>query len=232
MAAAVGRDIGRGGATPVSASCWLRLFSAAWWALVCRSARFSVGYGLTGCGGRRPGTLGAGSGEEYSGRSRRWHCPWTASVAPPPLFSSVEQPPSASAESCEQGQRPDGCSPPTTRKRVVLLPHAQIEPPQHPIHSRRTGSPTGMNRDDFPRQYPTLSLIDNAPETWDRRPSCSAHPLLHLIPYPKPRCQGPAVLQCHIGSGAVPGAGHRVGFGVGDLHDPQAAAGHFSRTVI
>jgi hypothetical protein len=125
----VSRGIGRGGAAPVMASRWFRVFSAAWWTFVCWSARFPVGYGLTGCGGRRPGTLGAGSGEEYSGRSRRWRYLRGASVAPPPLFSSVEPPPSASAESCEHRQRPDGSSPPTTRKRVVLLPHAQIEPP-------------------------------------------------------------------------------------------------------
>jgi hypothetical protein len=71
-----------------------------------------------------------------------------------------------------------------------------------------------MNREDFPRQYPTHSLVDNAPQTWDRGPSCSAHPLLHLIPYPTPRCQDPAVLWSHIGSGSVPGVrGNRRNLG-------------------
>jgi hypothetical protein len=51
--------------------------------------------GLTNSGGLRPGriqrpaagTRSGGSGEEYSGRSRRWHHPWRgASVAPPPTF--------------------------------------------------------------------------------------------------------------------------------------------------
>jgi hypothetical protein len=119
-----GRGIGHGEAAPVMASRWLRVFPAAWWALAGWSARSPVGYGPSGCGGRRPGPLGAGSGEEYSGRSRRWRCPCAASVAPPPLFSSVEPPPSASTESCEHDQRPDGSTPPATRKRVVLLPHA------------------------------------------------------------------------------------------------------------
>jgi hypothetical protein len=78
--------------------------------------------------------------------------------------------------------------------------------PRHPTRSRRTGRATGMNRDDCPRQYPTLSLVDNAPQTWDRGPSCSAHPMLHLLPYPRPRRQGRAVPRSHIGSGSVPDA--------------------------
>lgn len=123
----VGRGIGHGGAALLMPPLWLRVFPAAWWAFADWSARFPVGYGLTGCGGRRPGTRGSGSGEEYSGRSRRWRCPWEVLV-PPPLFSSVEPSLSASTEPCKHDQRPDGSSPPTTRKRVVLLPHAQIEP--------------------------------------------------------------------------------------------------------
>jgi hypothetical protein len=63
-----------------------------------------------------------------------------------------------------------------------------------------------MNRDGFPWQYPTLLLVDNAPQTGDRGPTCSAHPMLHLLPYPRPRCQGRAVLRSHIGTGSVPGA--------------------------
>lgn len=63
-----------------------------------------------------------------------------------------------------------------------------------------------MNRDGFPWQYPTLLLVDNAPQTGDRGPTCSAHPMLHLLPYSRPRCQGRAVLRSHIGFGSVPGA--------------------------
>jgi hypothetical protein len=73
------------------------------------------------------GRLAGGYG--LSGRSRRWRCPWGASVVPPPLFPAVEPASSVSAESREHSQRPDSSSPPATRKRVVLLPHAQIEPP-------------------------------------------------------------------------------------------------------
>jgi hypothetical protein len=138
----VGRGIGHGGAAPLMPPRWLRVFLAARWALVGWSARFPVGYGRSGCGGRRPGTRGSGSGQEYNGRSRRWRYLRGASVAPPPLFSSVEPPPSASAESREHDQRPDDSSPPTTRKRVVLLPHAQIElPDTRPTAAAPEGPP-------------------------------------------------------------------------------------------
>jgi hypothetical protein len=51
------------------------VFSAAWWALVGWSARFPVGYGLSGsvAGGPEPWVR---FGEEHSGRSRRWRYPW------------------------------------------------------------------------------------------------------------------------------------------------------------
>jgi hypothetical protein len=68
---------------------------------------------------------------------------------PPPLFSSVEPPLSASTESCEHDQRPDGSSPPTTRKRVVVQPHTQIEPPtSHPQPPHR------KNHTHEPRRFP------------------------------------------------------------------------------
>lgn len=208
----VGGDIGHHGAGPLMSPRWLRVCRRAWWVLVGWSARFPVGYGPTGSGGRQPGTRGSGSGEEYSGRSRRWRCPWGASVVPPPVGPVT----AASAVSREHSQRPgdtghyarlpaliatpsspdvvatlgatpDGVcpaahqalsapkpaetahgSPPATRQRVVLLPHAQ-------------------------RRYPTHSIDDNAPQTSDRGPSRSARPMLHLIPYPRPRRHGRAV---------------------------------------
>jgi hypothetical protein len=200
----VGRDIGHCGACPRMSPRWLRVFRRAWWALVGWSARFPVGYGPTGSGGRQPGTQGSGSGE-HSGRSRRWRCPWGASVAPPPLVPPGQPASAASAESREHSQRPGhtghcarlstliatpstpdgvrpaehqalsalraaetahGC-PPATRTRVVLLPHAQIEPTNPRPHKRRTGRTTGMNQDGFPQQYPTHPIGDNTPRTWD-----------------------------------------------------------------
>jgi hypothetical protein len=110
------------------ASRWLRVFSAAWWALVGWSARFPVGYGLSGsvAGGPEPWVRVRGGVQRPVPAVA---LPLAASVAPPPLLSSIEPPPSASAESREHSQRPNGSSPPATRKRVVLLPHAQIESP-------------------------------------------------------------------------------------------------------
>lgn len=115
---------------------------------------------------------------------------------------------------CRAGARRERRAPPAAQ---CLLPtsHPQAggaaathpdRGPRHPTRSRRTGRATGMNRDDCPRQYPTLSLVDNAPQTWDRGPSCPAHPMLHLLPYPRPRRQDRAILRSHIGSGSVPGA--------------------------
>ena len=46
---------------------------------------------------------------------------------------------------------------------------------------------TGMNRDGFPRRYPILLVVDNAPQTRDSRPRRSARPMLHLLPYPRRR---------------------------------------------
>jgi hypothetical protein len=140
------RGIGHGGTRPLMSPRWLRVFRLVWWALVGRSARFPVGYGRTGSSDRQPGTRGSGSGEEYSGRSRRWRCPWGASVAPPPFFPPVEPAPVVrlaqhSALSALQPAETANGSPPASRKRVVLLPHAQIEPINTWSHNRRTGGP-------------------------------------------------------------------------------------------
>ncbi len=142
---------------------WLRVFPPAWWALVGWSARFPVGYDLTGSSDRQPGTQGSGSKDEYSRRSRRWRCPWGASVAPPPIFPPAEPATAATAESRGHSQRPvdtghcarlPASPPPVIRKRVVLLPHAQIEPADTQPHNRRTGRATDMNQGDSQR-HPT-----------------------------------------------------------------------------
>jgi hypothetical protein len=43
--------------------------------------------------------------------------------------------------------------PPATRGKVVLLPHAQTEPPNTRPHHGRTGRANGMNRDGSPRHH-------------------------------------------------------------------------------
>jgi hypothetical protein len=118
---------------------WLRGLPGAWWALVGGSARFPWGYGLRGSGGRRdpePGVRVRGRNSAAGPGVGATCC--EASVAPAPLFPPAESvfplaepAPAASVESREHSQQPDGSSAPATRKRVVLLPHAQIE--------RRTG---------------------------------------------------------------------------------------------
>jgi hypothetical protein len=52
-------------------------------------------------------------------------------VAPPPsLFPPVELAPVMNTESREHNEQPaDADPPPLARQRVVLLPHAQIAPP-------------------------------------------------------------------------------------------------------
>lgn len=62
-----------------------------------------------------------------------------------------------------------GC-PPATRTRVVLLPHAQIEPTNTRPHQRPIGRATGMNQAGFPQRYPTHPISDNPPPTGDRGP--------------------------------------------------------------
>jgi hypothetical protein len=47
--------------------------------------------------------------------------------------------------------------PPATRGRVVLLPHAQSEPPDTRPHNRRTGRANGMNQNGSVRHHPTQS---------------------------------------------------------------------------
>jgi hypothetical protein len=59
--------------------------------------------------------------------------------------------------------------PPGTRGRVVLLPHAQTEPPNTRPHNRRTGRANGMNQNGSPRHHPTQSGDDTTRGTAARR---------------------------------------------------------------
>jgi hypothetical protein len=135
----VGRGIGRRGAAPVMPPRWLRVLSPA---RVSSSKRSPVGDNLTG-------SVTGGSEPEVRVRGRKTAAgpgggaaPGAVWAAPPPLFLSIEPPakltPAASAEVREDSQGIAGSSPPTTRKRVVLLPHAQIEPSDTRAHNRRT----------------------------------------------------------------------------------------------
>jgi hypothetical protein len=115
-----GRGPSRRGGASLMPPRWLRVLPsvlAAW------SKRVPVGYGLAGSGGR-PGTQGSGSGRNTAAGPRGGAASDAIWVAPPPLFLPVESATSASAESCKRTHS----STPATRKRVVLLPHAQITP--------------------------------------------------------------------------------------------------------
>jgi hypothetical protein len=163
------------------------------WLRVSRRVRFPVGYGLTGSGGRQREPEAGARGK---------------STAAGPGGDAVEPATAATADSREHHERPTDAGPPRARQRVVLLPHAQIEPPD----TRPTTARTRKDHRHEPRRFPAAipgrrqhPVGDNAPPTWDRGPSHSARPLLHLLPYPRPRRQGRAVLRSHIGSGSVPG---------------------------
>jgi hypothetical protein len=191
----VGRGLGHRGAAPLLPSRWLQVFRPVWWALGGWPTGSPVGYGLTGsvAGGPEPRVrvLGRNTAAGPGGGA----APRGASVAPPPLFPPVEPTPAASAGSREHSHL---CAP-ATRKRVVLLPHAPIEPTDSRTHNRRTGMTTGTNGDGFPRQYLTHPTVDNAPQTWDTEPRHLARPMLHLLPYPKRRrAHQPAVTRTEV----------------------------------
>ncbi len=109
---------------------WLRVVPPLWWALEGLLTGSPVGYGLAGsvAGGPEPRVRGrtraAGSGGA---------APWRASVAPPPVFPPVEPTPAPSAEPRDHSHP---CTP-ATRTRVVLLPHAPIQPTDTRTHHRR-----------------------------------------------------------------------------------------------
>jgi hypothetical protein len=73
-------------------------------------------------------------------------------------------------------------------------PTPRFEPTNTRPRQRRIRRATGMNQDGFPQQYLTHPIGDNAPQTWDRGPRHSPRPMLHLIPYPRSRRHGRAVL--------------------------------------
>lgn len=108
--------------------------------------------GLTNSGGLRPGriqrpaagTRSGGSGEEYSGRSRRWHHPWRgASVAPPPTFPLGDRRPPLPQVSAEHHDR-------TVKSgRCARLPTLS-NPPAESVCCCRV-----------PHGYPWLALVDD-----------------------------------------------------------------------
>jgi hypothetical protein len=134
----VGRGIGhRDAARMMPPRRWLRMLPA----LVGNSRPSPVGETQTE-------SMTGGSEPEVRVRGRNTAAgpsggaaPDEISAAPPPLFLPIElpaQPPPASAKSRERNQRSHGGPAPVTRKRVVLLPHAPIEPPDTRPHQRRT----------------------------------------------------------------------------------------------
>lgn len=125
-----GRGVGRCGAASLMRPRWLRVLPSV---LVGWSERLPVGYGLTGSGGR-PGTQG--SGRNIVAGPGGGAAPGAVWVAPPPLPMPVEPTPVVSTQSREHSQRPDGVSAPVTRQRVVLLPHAPIEPTDTRVRRR------------------------------------------------------------------------------------------------
>jgi hypothetical protein len=127
----MGRGIGHHKAAPLMPPRWLRVFPSV------RRAHggatgFPARYGLTGSVADDPEPRG--SGKAHSDRSWWWRRPWGASVAPQPVFPPVEPTPAASATSRELSHP----SAPTTRTRVVLLPHVPSQPTISRIRNRRT----------------------------------------------------------------------------------------------
>lgn len=180
----VGRGVGHRGAVPLMPPRWLGVFPVVWWALGGWPTGSPVGYGLTGsvAGGPEPrvGVRGRSTAAGLGGGAALWG----ASVAPPPLFPPVESTPAASAESHEHNH----LSAPAIRERVVLLPHAPIEPTDTGTQNRRTPEmTTGINGDGFPRQYLIHPIVGNTPQTWGRGPRRLARPILHLLSYPRRR---------------------------------------------
>jgi hypothetical protein len=180
----VGRGVGHRGAAPLMPPRWLGVFPVVWRALGGWPTGSPVGYGLTGsvAGGPEPrvGVRGRSTAAGPGGGAALWG----ASVAPPPLFPRVEPTLADSAESHEHSHL---CAP-AIRERVVLLPHAPIEPTDSGTQDRRTSEmATGISGDGFSRQYPIHPIAGNGPQTWDRVPRRLARAMLHLLSYPRRR---------------------------------------------
>jgi hypothetical protein len=104
---------------PITIRCirarWLRVLRPEWLALVGWSARAPVGHGRSGFQRPAAGTRSGGPGQEYSGRSRRWRCPWRGGIggatAAYPLLSDF---------CCPGPGRWEDCSPfsPGARRRL------------------------------------------------------------------------------------------------------------------
>jgi hypothetical protein len=154
-----------------------------------------------------PDGITLGSGSEYSGRSWRWRCPWGPLVASPhpsavasPLaschLSSRRLPRPQSAASAASGPMAPPHQPPASEWCCCHTPRSS--PLTSPIQSPHRRA-AGMNQDGEHR-VPRVQPADR------RYRALHTRPMVHLLPYPRPRRQGRAVLRSHIGSGSVPGA--------------------------
>lgn len=130
----VGRGIGHRRAAALMPPRCLQVFPPVWWPLGGWPTGSPVAYGLTGSVAGGPEPRVRVRGRNTAAGPGGGAAPWGASVAPPPLFPPVEPAPAASAESREHSRS----SAPATRKRVVLLPHAPIEPTDTRTPNRRT----------------------------------------------------------------------------------------------
>jgi hypothetical protein len=92
------------------------------------SERLPVGYGLTGSGDR-PETQNSGSDRDTTAGPYGGVASGAIQVAPPPLLLPIEPPVESAISASEPSGKHSQLSTPTTRKRVVLLPHAADQPP-------------------------------------------------------------------------------------------------------
>ena len=133
----VGRGIGHRRAAALLPPRWLRVLPPLWWALGGWLTGSPAGYGLTGSVTGGPEPRGWVQGRTTPAGPGGGATPWGASVAPPPVFPPVEPTPAASAESRDHSHL---CAP-ATRTRVVLLPHAPIQPADTRTHHHRRRTP-------------------------------------------------------------------------------------------
>jgi hypothetical protein len=127
------RGVGHRRAAALMPPRWLRVFPAVRWTLGGWPTGSPVGDSLTESVTGGPETRVRSRGRSTAAGPGGDAAPWGALVAPPPVFPSIEPTPAASAKS-SQHRHP--CAP-ATRTRIVLLPHAPIEPTDTPPHNHR-----------------------------------------------------------------------------------------------